>query len=114
MATEAVIDTFSTVLLSYKKGQNWVTSRDTDEPRECHTVASWSQREKQILHVPGSSNGKESACDAGNQVSTPGLRSSSGERNGNPLQYSRLENPVDRGARWAAVREVAKGQILSN
>ena len=114
MATEAVIDTFSAVLLSYKKGQNWVISRDTGEPRDCHTVASWSQREKQILHVPGSSNGKESACEAGNQGPTPGLRRSPGERNGNPLQYSCLENPVDRGARWAAVREVAKSQTLRN
>ena len=35
-----------------------------------------------------------------------------GEGNGNPLQYSCLENPVDRGARWAAVHRVAQSQTL--
>ena len=40
----------------------------------------------------------ESACDAGDKGSIPGLGSSSGEGNGNPLQYSCLENPMDRGA----------------
>ena len=42
--------------------------------------------------LPCSSNGKESACEAGDQGSIPGLGSSSGEGNGNPLQYSGLEN----------------------
>ena len=40
-----------------------------------------------------SSKSKESACDVGDQRSIPGLGSSSGEGNGNPLQYSCLENP---------------------
>ena len=47
---------------------------------------------------PDSLVGKESACHAGDQGSIPGLGSSSGEGNGNPLQYSCLENPTDRGA----------------
>ena len=47
---------------------------------------------------------------AGNLGSTPGLGRSLGERNGNPLQYSCLGNPVDRGAQWATARGVAKGQ----
>ena len=43
-----------------------------------------------------SSNGKEPACNAGDQHLIPGLGSSSGEGNGNPLQYSCMENPIDR------------------
>ena len=41
-------------------------------------------------------------------VLIPGLGRSPGERNGNPLQYSCLENPMDRGAWWATVHGVAK------
>ena len=44
----------------------------------------------------------ESACNAGDEGSIPGLRRSPGEGNDNPLQRSCLENPVDRGAWWAA------------
>ena len=44
---------------------------------------------------PGSSDGKESACNAGDRGSIPGSGRSSGEGNGNPLQYSCLENPMD-------------------
>ena len=53
------------------------------------------------LGLPYSSNGKESACDAGDQSSIPGLEISSGEGNGNPLHYSCLENSMDREA-WQA------------
>ena len=53
--------------------------------------------------------GKESACDAGDQGSIPGL-GSSGEGNGNPLQYSCLENPMDREAWEAVVLGTAKSQ----
>ena len=56
---------------------------------------------------PCSSNGKESACEAGDQGSIPELESSSGEGNGNPLQYSCLENSMDREAWQATVRGVA-------
>ena len=49
-----------------------------------------------LLGLPCSSNGKEPACDAGDQGSIPGLGSSSGEENGNPLQYSCLENSMER------------------
>ena len=51
---------------------------------------------------------KESACNAGDPGSIPGLGRSPGEGNGNPLQYSCLESPMDRGAWWATVREVAR------
>ena len=46
----------------------------------------------------GSSDGKESACNAGELGSIPGSGRSLGERNGNPLQYSFLENSMDREA----------------
>ena len=45
----------------------------------------------------GGSDGKESVCNAGNPGLIPKSRRSSGEGNGNPLQYSCLENPMDRG-----------------
>ena len=51
-----------------------------------------------VLGFPHSSVSKESACNAGDQGSIPGSGRSPGEENGNPLQYSCLENPMDRGA----------------
>ena len=50
------------------------------------------------LGFPGGSDGKVSAYNAGNPGSIPGLGGSPGEGNGNPFQYSCLENPMDRGA----------------
>ena len=47
---------------------------------------------------PSGSDGKESTCNAGDQGSIPGLGRSPGGGNGNPLQYSCLENPMDRRA----------------
>ena len=54
--------------------------------------------EATMVSFPGGSDGKASACNAGDPGSIPGLGRSSGERNGNPLQHSCLENPTDRGA----------------
>ena len=48
--------------------------------------------------LPCISDGKESACNAGDLGSIYGSERSPGEGNGNPLQYSCLENPMDRGA----------------
>ena len=63
---------------------------------------------------PHSSFGKESACNAGDLGSIPGSGRSSGEGNGNPLQYSCLENPMDRGVWQAIVHGVARvGHILA-
>ena len=47
---------------------------------------------------PGGSDGKESACNVGDLGSIPGTGRSPGEGNGNPLQYSCLENPMDGGS----------------
>ena len=52
------------------------------------------------LDFPCSSVSKESACNAGDQGLDPGLGRSYGEGNGNPLQYSCLGKPKDRGAWW--------------
>ena len=60
--------------------------------------------------IPGGSDGKESACNAGDLGLIPGSGRSPGERNGHPLQYSCLENPMDRGAWQATVHGVTKNQ----
>ena len=59
-------------------------------------------------YFPGGSESKESACSAGDLGSIPVSGRSSGEGNGNPLQYSCLENPMDRGAWQAIVHGVTK------
>ena len=56
------------------------------------------------------SDSKESASNAGDLGSIPGSGRSPGEENGNALQYSCLENPMDRGTWWATVHGVAKSQ----
>ena len=64
-----------------------------------------------LLHSLGrhsGSDGKESAYNAGRTGLISGSGRSSGEGNGNPLQYSCLENPMDRGAWWATVHGVTK------
>ena len=62
------------------------------------------------MGFPGASDGKESACNAGNLSSVPELGRSPGGGHGNPLQYSYLENPMDRGAWQATVHGVAKSR----
>ena len=62
------------------------------------------------LGFPGDSDGKESACSAGDQGLVPGLEKSSGEGSGYPLQYSCLENSVNKGAWCATIHGVAKSQ----
>ena len=51
----------------------------------------------------GGSDGKKSVCNVGDLGSIPGSGRTPGEENGNPLQYSCPENPMDRGAWWATV-----------
>ena len=60
-----------------------------------------------MIHLPAS---KESSCNAGNSSSIPGSGRSPGGGHGNPLEYSCLENPMDRGAWQGTVHRVAKSQ----
>ena len=63
----------------------------------------------------GGSDGKDSACNAGDLESISGLGKSPVGGNGNPFQYSCLENSMDRGAWWVTVHGVAKHRTrLSN
>ena len=61
-----------------------------------------------IVGFPGGSDDKESACNEGDLGSIPGWGRSHGEGHGNPLQYSRLGNPMDGGAWKASVQGVPK------
>ena len=63
-----------------------------------------------ITGFSGGSIGKESACNTGDPGSIPGLGRSPGEGNGNPHQYSFLENSMERGAWQATVQGVTKSQ----
>ena len=63
-----------------------------------------------LLGFPGGSNSKESTCNAGDTGSIHVSGRSTGEGNGNPLQYSCLENSMDKGAWQATVHGVAKSQ----
>ena len=65
------------------------------------------------MGFPGGSVLKNLPTNAGGVGSIPGLGKSLGEGNGNPLQCSGLENPMDRGAWWVTVHEVPKSQIQS-
>ena len=60
------------------------------------------------LDFPVDLVGKESSCNAGDLGSVPGSGRGPGVGNGNPLQYSCLENSMDRGAWWTTVHGVAK------
>ena len=63
---------------------------------------------KECMYVCGGSDGKEAACNAEDLSLIPGLGRSPGEGNGNPLQHSGLENPMDRRAWRATVHGVAE------
>ena len=65
---------------------------------------------KQGRGFPGGSDSKQSACNVRDLDLIPGLGRSPGEGNGDPLQYSHLENSMDRGAWWAIVHEVTKSR----
>ena len=66
------------------------------------------------MGFPGGPSGKESACNAGHMDTIPGLGRSPGGGHGNLLQYSCLENPMDRGAWWATVHRVTKSRTGLN
>ena len=91
----------------------WFLSGDT---HICVFMSLYSQAHTQGLTdvyvkvqiVPQWLSGKESACQWGDTSLIPGSGRSPGEENGNPLQYSCLENSMDRGAWWAIVPGVKK------
>ena len=64
--------------------------------------------QKTLNSLPGSPSGKKSTWNAGNPSSIPGLGRFPGEENGNPLQYSCLENSMDSESWWATVHGVTK------
>ena len=69
-----------------------------------------------LLGFPGDANGNESDCNAGDTRDTgsiPGSGRSPRGRHGNPLQYSCLKSPMDRGAWQATAHRVAKSQTLT-
>ena len=67
-----------------------------------------------LMGFLGGSGGKESACNAGDWGLIPRARRAPGEGTGYPLQYSCLENPMDRGAWQATVHRDAKSQTQLN
>ena len=73
-----------------------------------HGVTYADAFQHHIRGFPGGSDGKESAFNAEGLGLIPGLGRSPGEGNDNPLQYSCLENPVDREAWWATVHGITK------
>ena len=79
--------------------------------KELDTTERFSLSLSYLFSFPDGSVGKESACNAGatgDVSSISGVGRSPGEGNGNPFQYSCLENPMDRGARRATVLGVAQ------
>ena len=77
-----------------------------------HNLVTEQQRRESDF--PGGSVDKETACGAGDPGSIPGLGRSPGEGNGNPFQYSCLENSIDRGAWHAIVHGVTKSRTQLN
>ena len=66
------------------------------------------------MGFPGGSDGKASACNAGDLGSIPWSERSPGEGNGNPLQYSCLKHSMDGGAWWATVHAITKSHTRLN
>ena len=69
------------------------------------------QPRKSVCCFPGGSDGKESACNAGDPSLIPGLGRSLGEGNGNPFQYACLENSMDRGAWQVTVHGITESDM---
>ena len=88
--------------------------RSSDSPKvseglDSAQLESWnSYLDFQSNGFPGGTNSKESVCNAGDLDLIPGLGRSPGEGNGTPLQYSCLENSMERGAWLATVQGVTK------
>ena len=77
---------------------------------EWGAIAFSEVKKKKKFLIACGSDGKESTCNAGDLGSIPGSGRSPGEGNGSPLQYSCLENSMDRGPWWATVHGIEKSQ----
>ena len=96
------------IFIFIKKWYRMYTPLISIDPRKCKEVCKRSV-------FPVDSDSKEYTCKAKDLGLSPGWGRSSGEGNGYPLQYSCLENPMDRGTWWATVYGVAKSwKQLSN
>ena len=93
------VEAYYCVILGARKGKH------TLEKASMHS-AIIIKMNSEPMGCPHSSVGKEWACNAGELGSIPGLGRSPGEGNGYPLQYTCLENPMDRGAWRATICEV--------
>ena len=78
-----------------------------------HNKGQKWQAPNRSIRFPGGSDDKESACNAGDPGSIPGLRRSPGEGKGNPLQYSCLKNPMDGGTWQTTVHGGHKESIMA-
>ena len=95
--------------------QSWVKPDLEDLVNHTRVVRSHRRVLSRRPGLPWWLSGKESACNAGDSSSRSESGRSPGEGNGNPLRYSCLENPMDRGAWWVMVHGVAKSWTrLSN
>ena len=97
-----------------KKDKRWPFSRN-QVPGESKTIHVTRKQQLHELILPpggffGGSGNKESTCNAGDSSSITGSGRSFGEENGNPLQYSCLENPLDRGVWRTIVHVIAKNR----
>ena len=97
-------------VFTHKKNTSRFLQKSRGFVRAQRSSLEWFVGDVRWRGLPGGSEVKASACNAGDLGSIPGSGRSPGEGNGNPLQYSCLENPMDRGAWWATVHGVAKSQ----
>ena len=101
-------------VMTEASGLSFVTWKESVLKHEAQVIPTILSLNKFPWGFPAGSDGKASACNAGDLGSVPGLRRSPGEGNGTLLQYPCLENPMDRGAWWAAVHGVAKSRTRLN
>ena len=115
--------TFSTSQLSLKKSSGGLIGKMSVSPASFSTLGgtviagllqSWFGAYVIPWCLPWWLNSKESACNAGDPGSIPELERCPGVWNGNLLQYSCLENSIDRGAWWATVHGIAKSRTRLN
>ena len=96
--------------------KKWTTDTCNNIDESPENNSGWKNKKspKATWGFPGGSDGKESNCNVGDPAPNPGSARSPGEGNGNPLQYSCLENPTDRGAWLTTVHGVPKSHTQLN